>query len=166
MSEPTKNVTTGNGRQDGTPRMSHERVLVVAGPSSDCFSLCEIATREGYSVRFVDDTAAALQAAATWQPDLVVADATLGHSDPAGFCRQLRTAGSSDSPPHVLFYVGPDEPPELTESVYAHADDVIIRVGSPRDMAMRLRLRLQLRETEMRHSPAASWPAKPAKSAV
>ncbi|MEU6556500.1 response regulator transcription factor [Streptomyces sp. NPDC046915] len=91
---------------------------------------------EGHTATVVHDGAAALDAARSLRPDLVVLDLMLPVVDGFGVCRVLR---SSDDNTPVLMLTARSEEDDLLLGLELGADDYMTKPYSPRELMARIR---------------------------
>ncbi len=102
--------------------------------------------REGHRVTAAGDGEAALEAARTGKPDLVVLDVMLPGMDGVEVCRRLRE--QSNMP--VILLTARTGDSDKVIGLDAGADDYVVKPFSPRELMARVRAQLR------RHRPAAT----------
>ena len=115
--------------------MAELRVLVVEDDPSTRGLLVAILEDDGYKVCSVPDGSAALEAAATFQPDLALLDGRLSDSGGVEVARRLRQAG--DLP--IIFVTGADTAEDIHSGFRMGADDYIIKPFDPEELSWRVR---------------------------
>jgi two-component system response regulator MprA len=124
---------TGTGRDP--------RVLVVEDDDEIAQTLQRSLRLDGYEVRLAADGEAALDAAATYRPDLVILDLGLPRLDGMEVARRLRSA--DDVP--ILMLTARDALESRVEGLDAGADDYLIKPFERQELLARLRALLRRR---------------------
>ncbi len=115
--------------------MDELRVLVVEDEASTRALLVAILEDDGYKVCAVADGAAALEAAATFHPDLALFDGLLPDGKGAVVAHSLRQA--VDVP--IIFVTGADSAEEIHSGFRMGADDYILKPFDPEELSWRVR---------------------------
>jgi len=115
--------------------VAEERVLVVEDEPSARDLLVAILEDDGYKVCAVADGAAALEAAATFKPDLALLDGGLPGIDGAEVARRLRQVGSLP----IIFVTGADSADAIHGGFRIGADDYILKPFDPEELSWRVR---------------------------
>jgi len=129
--------------------VAEQRVLVVDDEPSARDLLVAILKDDGYSVCAVADGAAALDAAATFKPDLALLDGGLPGIDGGEVARRLRQI--NDLP--IIFVTGADAAADVHGAFRMGADDYILKPFDPEELSWRVRA--VLRRTG--HAVAQVW---------
>ncbi|MGH9178453.1 MAG: response regulator transcription factor [Acidimicrobiales bacterium] len=116
---------------------SPARILVVDDDATVAEVLGRYLEREGFAVDTAADGDAALRAAATASPDLVVLDLMLPGIDGLEVCRRLRAAGPADLPVVMLTARGDEE--DRVAGLELGADDYVVKPFSPRELTARVK---------------------------
>jgi two-component system, OmpR family, response regulator MprA len=117
------------------------RVLVVEDDEEIAQVLQRSLRLDGYEVRLAADGEAALDAAATYRPDLVILDLGLPRLDGMEVARRLRSA--DDVP--ILMLTARDALESRVEGLDAGADDYLIKPFERQELLARLRALLRRR---------------------
>lgn len=132
MSTPTRATRPELLRRDGSP----VRVLVVDDESNLCELLSMALKYEGWDVRTAPDGLAAVTAARSFDPDVVVLDMMLPDIDGLEVLRRLR-ALDADVP--VLFLTAKDAVEDRVVGLTAGGDDYVTKPFSLEEVVARLR---------------------------
>jgi DNA-binding response OmpR family regulator len=116
-----------------------EKILVVEDEISLQETLAYNLTRQGYEVNSVADGNAALQAARSWHPDLVLLDVMLPGIDGFEVCRILRQEMSTP----VLMLTARDDEIDRVVGLEVGADDYMIKPFSMRELLARVKAMLR-----------------------
>ena len=117
------------------------RVLVVEDDEDIALALQRSLRMEGYEVRVAGDGEAALQAAPSFLPDLVVLDLGLPKVDGIEVARRLRADG--DVP--ILMLTARDAVDSRVEGLDSGADDYLVKPFERQELLARLRALLRRR---------------------
>jgi DNA-binding response OmpR family regulator len=117
------------------------RVLVVEDDEEIAEVLGRSLRREGYEVRTSGDGVDALDAAATFLPDLVVLDLGLPRLDGVEVCRRLRADG--DVP--ILMLTARAETEDRVDGLDSGADDYLVKPFERKELLARIRALLRRR---------------------
>jgi two-component system, OmpR family, response regulator MprA len=117
------------------------RVLVVEDDEEIAQVLQRSLRLDGYEVRLAGDGDAALEAAATYHPDLVILDLGLPRLDGMEVARRLRAA--DDVP--ILMLTARDALESRVEGLDAGADDYLVKPFERQELLARLRALLRRR---------------------
>ena len=117
------------------------RVLVVEDDEDIALALQRSLRMEGYEVRVAPDGEAALQAAGSFLPDLVVLDLGLPKIDGIEVARRLRSGG--DVP--ILMLTARDAVDSRVEGLDSGADDYLVKPFERQELLARLRALLRRR---------------------
>ena len=115
--------------------MDEERVLIVEDEPMVAEVVERYLRRDGYEVHIVHDGKAALEAFASFQPDLVVLDLTLPRVDGKEVCRRIRARSQT---PVVMLTARSEEIDKLV-GLELGADDYITKPFSPRELVARVK---------------------------
>jgi two-component system, OmpR family, KDP operon response regulator KdpE len=99
------------------------RLLVVDDEPDITRVLGTFLGTQGYSVRTVDDGAAALKVMSEWSPDLIITDLSMPNMGGIAFCREVR---KSSSVPIVVLSVREEESTKV-EALNSGADDYVTK---------------------------------------
>jgi DNA-binding response OmpR family regulator len=113
-----------------------QRVLVVDDDRTVSDVVCRYLEHAGYQVSHAADGAAALEAAATGAPHLIVLDLMLPKIDGLEVCRRLRAR--PDGVPIVMLTARGDESDRIL-GLQLGADDYLSKPFSPRELVLRVR---------------------------
>ncbi len=125
------------------------KVLVVEDDAAIREALTYNLTREGYEVESVGDGAAALAAARTHTPDVLILDLMLPGMDGFEVTRALR----KDNNVPILMLTARDDEIDRVLGLEMGADDYLTKPFSMRELLARVKA--MLRRVEMEHSAAA-----------
>ncbi|HRN51024.1 MAG TPA: response regulator transcription factor [Anaerolineales bacterium] len=125
------------------------KVLVVEDDAAIREALTYNLTREGYEVESVGDGAAALAAARTYTPDVLILDLMLPGMDGFEVTRALR----KDNNVPILMLTARDDEIDRVLGLEMGADDYLTKPFSMRELLARVKA--MLRRVEMEHSAAA-----------
>lgn len=101
---------------------------------------------EGYSVETATSGPLALNAARSFEPDLVILDILMPGMDGLEVCRRLRAAG--DTP--ILFLTAKDEVEDRVEGLDSGGDDYVVKPFALEELLARVRALLRRREAGVR----------------
>src|SRR5689334_13859155 len=110
------------------------RVLVVDDEPTIAGSVAARLRAEGFAVEVAHDGPAAVAAAATHRPDLVVLDVMLPGFDGLEVCRRIQ----ADRPVAVLMLTARDDETDVLVGLGVGADDYMTKPFSPRELAARV----------------------------
>jgi DNA-binding response OmpR family regulator len=113
-----------------------QRVLVVDDDRTVSDVVCRYLAHAGYEVSHAADGAAALTAAESRAPHLIVLDLMLPKIDGLEVCRRLRA--HNDSVPIVMLTARGDEADRIL-GLQVGADDYLSKPFSPRELVLRVR---------------------------
>lgn len=113
------------------------RILVVDDDATVAEVLTRYLEREGFAVDTVGDGEAALAAAASSPPDLVVLDLMLPGIDGLEVCRRLRAAGTAHVP--VVMLTARGDEGDRVAGLDIGADDYVVKPFSPRELTARVK---------------------------
>ncbi len=111
------------------------RVLVVDDDEAILSLLGSYLAREGFEVQTAGDGEAALAAARTSRPDVVVLDVLLPGLDGLEVLRRLRAEGE----PYVILLTAKAEEADRVVGLELGADDYVTKPFSPRELVARIR---------------------------
>ncbi len=111
------------------------RVLVVDDDDTILTLLRSYLTREGFEVKEAADGEAALAAARTFRPDVVVLDVLLPGLDGLEVLRRLR----AETDPYVILLTAKTEEADRVVGLELGADDYVTKPFSPRELVARIR---------------------------
>lgn len=129
--------------------MAGFRVLVVEDEPAARDLLVAILEDDGYVVRAVADGPAAMEAAATFLPDLALLDGALRGNDGVEIARRLRQAGNLP----IIFVTGADSAEQIHSAFKVGADDYILKPYDPEELSWRVRAVLR----RSGHATAQVW---------
>jgi DNA-binding response OmpR family regulator len=130
--------------------MAGQRVLVVDDEPTVREVVQRYLERDGYLVRVAEDGHAALAAAGSWAPDLIVLDLMLPGLDGLEVCRRIREAGGTP----VIILTAKGYEADRIVGLELGADDYVVKPFSPRELVARVRSVLR-----RANGPAARRPA-------
>ncbi|MFP5373025.1 MAG: response regulator transcription factor [Actinomycetes bacterium] len=120
-------------------RPSGRRVLVVDDEAPLARLVAGYLTRDGFEVTVVGDGRAAVAAARTVDPDVVVLDLGLPGLDGLAVCRALRDFADC----YVLMLTARSEEHDKLDGLAAGADDYLTKPFSPRELVARVHVLLR-----------------------
>ena len=126
-----------------------KRVLIVDDENDRRRLLCCLLETEGYEVADTAEPQAALEAVASWDPDIVLLDVMLGDEDGRELLGEIRRL--SDLP--VVFLSGRGHEVDRIAGLKSGADDYLVKPFSPGELAARIEA--VLRRYECRAQPSA-----------
>jgi two-component system alkaline phosphatase synthesis response regulator PhoP len=115
--------------------MSQVKILVVDDESTIVNTVRAYLELEGYTVYIASDGPAALKAARSWRPDLVVLDIMLPGLDGIEVLRRLR----QESDVYVLMLTAKAEETDKLVGLSMGADDYLTKPFSPRELVARVK---------------------------
>jgi DNA-binding response OmpR family regulator len=115
--------------------MAELRVLVVEDEPAARDLLVAILEDDGYKVCAVADGLSAMEAAATFQPDLALLDGALPGNDGVEVARRLRE--TSNLP--IVFVTGADSAEDIHSGFRMGADDYIVKPFDSEELSWRVR---------------------------
>lgn len=115
--------------------MAEVRVLVLEDEPSARDLLVAIMEDDGYTVGAFADGAAALEAVATFRPDLALVDGGLQGLDGVEVARRLRHDGNLP----IIFVTGADSAQDIHAGFRMGADDYILKPFDPEELSWRVR---------------------------
>lgn len=142
--------------QQAAASAAARRVLVVDDEAPLAQLVERYLTRDGFVVTVVGDGPAALQAARTVDPDVVVLDLGLPGLDGIEVCRQLRTFSDC----YVLMLTARSDEVDRLIGLSVGADDYLTKPFSPRELVARVQVLLR-RPRRPTTAVADSAPAEP-----
>jgi adenylate cyclase len=119
------------------------RILVVDDVPQNVRLLEAVLAARGYEVLTADNGLAALEAAVSEQPDLILLDVTMPGLDGYAVCRRLREREETAMLPVIM--VTSSVGPEKTRAFEAGADDFISKPFNHDELLMRIRSLLRLK---------------------
>ena len=131
-----------DGGQDGLEAEPTVRIL-LADDNADMRDYLARLLGVRYSVRAVADGEAALEAALTWAPDLVLSDVMMPRLDGIGLLRALRAAPQTRTTPVILLSARAGEDAAV-EGLDAGADDYLVKPFAARELLARVRTHVEL----------------------
>jgi two-component system OmpR family response regulator len=144
-------ATTAGGRGDGSEAA---RVLVVDDEESITQLICTVLRYEGFVVETAADGRAAVKAARTFRPDLIVLDVMLPDLD--GFEVYRRIEDSSARVP-VLFLTARDSTEDRVHGLTLGADDYMGKPFSLEELVARVRAVLRRTRATGEDSPIVRY---------
>ena len=115
--------------------MSRRRILLVEDDANTREVVALYLQREGHDVVSVGDGPSALEAAARWQPHLVVLDLMLPRLDGYEVARRLRAEGE----PAIIMVTARATEQDKLAGLDLGADDYVTKPFSPRELMARVR---------------------------
>jgi two-component system phosphate regulon response regulator PhoB len=140
---------------------SKGRVLVVEDEADLSASLAFALGANGYEAQVADCGEAALQALATFQPDLVLLDIMLPDMSGLEICRRLRASTGEQQPAVVILSARAQEIDRVV-GFEVGADDYVVKPFSVRELILRIEARLRVQQA-MREARSAQT-AEPAQA--
>jgi two-component system response regulator ResD len=113
------------------------RILVVEDDLTVAEVVVDYLRHAGLDSRHVPDGQAALDIAATWQPDLVVLDLMLPGVSGLEVCRRLRAEQRTQALP-VIMLTALSEESDRVRGLESGADDYVTKPFSPRELSLRV----------------------------
>jgi two-component system response regulator ResD len=113
------------------------RILVVEDDYTVAEVVMDYLRHAGLESRHVPDGQAALDIAATWQPDLVVLDLMLPGVSGLEVCRRLRAQERTQALP-VIKLTALGEESDRVRGLESGADDYVTKPFSPRELSLRV----------------------------
>jgi DNA-binding response OmpR family regulator len=139
------------------PPTATVRVLVVDDEVPLAGVVASYLLREGYTVEQAHDGPAAVAAARTHNPDLIVLDVMLPGFDGIEVCRQVRTFTDA----YIIMLTARDEEIDKVVALSTGADDYLVKPFSPRELIARVKAMLRRPRT-----PAVAGPGAEAEPAL
>jgi DNA-binding response OmpR family regulator len=130
--------------------MSERRVLVVEDEKAIAEAVAARLRAEGFAVEIAGDGPGAVDAAARWQPDLVVLDIMLPGFDGLEVCRRIQATRSIP----VIMLTARDDETDLLVGLAVGADDYLTKPFSLRELAARVHVVLRRAERPAAESGA------------
>jgi two-component system alkaline phosphatase synthesis response regulator PhoP len=130
--------------------MSQAKILVVDDEAGIVTSVRAYLEREGYSVYTAEDGPAALKAARSFVPDLVILDIMLPGMDGLEVLRRMRQA----SDVYVLMLTAKSDEMDKIVGLTVGADDYLTKPFSPRELVARVKAILRRGRTTDTEEPA------------
>jgi len=126
--------------------MPERRTILVADddPASRD-ALCGMLSTLGFWTEAAQNGREALNVARRLHPDLVILDVEMPEMNGHEACRRLKGDPATEDMP-VLMMTGFDPRPERTKMVEAGGDDLIVKPAAMRDLQVRIRALLRLKE--------------------
>ena len=121
------------------PPTATVRVLVVDDEVPLAGVVASYLLREGYTVEQAHDGPAAVAAARTHNPDLIVLDVMLPGFDGIEVCRQVRTFTDA----YIIMLTARDEEIDKVVALSTGADDYLVKPFSPRELIARVKAMLR-----------------------
>ncbi|WUH91050.1 response regulator transcription factor [Streptomyces sp. NBC_00433] len=130
---------------------AQRRVLVVEDDQTITQAIAARLQAEGFAVRTAGDGPAAVEAAHSWSPDLLVLDVMLPGYDGLEVCRRVQ----ADRPVPVLMLTARDDETDMLVGLGVGADDYMTKPFSMRELAARVHVLLRRveRAATAAHSP-------------
>jgi DNA-binding response OmpR family regulator len=139
------------------PPTAPVRVLVVDDEVPLAGVVASYLVREGYTVEQAHDGPAAVVAARSSDPDLIVLDVMLPGFDGIEVCRQVRTFTDA----YIIMLTARDEEIDKVVALSTGADDYLVKPFSPRELIARVKAMLRRPRT-----PAVAGPGAEAEPAL
>jgi len=117
----------------------NQRVLVVDDAPEFVDMIVPLLEREGYSTLTANDGEAAIDAARSFRPDVIVLDLGLPKLDGVEVCRQIR----SFSDAYVIMLTARGDEVDRVVGLEVGADDYMTKPFSPRELVARVRAMLR-----------------------
>jgi two-component system phosphate regulon response regulator PhoB len=146
----------------GNEPLAKARVLVVEDEADLGSSLAYALRANGYDVQVADRGELALQALATFQPDLVLLDIMLPDMSGLEICRKLRAEPTPQQPAVVMLSARVQEIDRVV-GFEVGADDYVVKPFSIRELVLRIDARLRARKTTQEHTPEGLPTATPSR---
>ncbi|WP_435126081.1 response regulator transcription factor [Actinacidiphila sp. bgisy144] len=118
---------------------AQRRVLVVEDDQTIVQAIAARLQAEGFQVRTASDGPSAVDAAHSWQPDLLVLDVMLPGYDGLEVCRRVQ----ADRPVPVLMLTARDDETDMLVGLGVGADDYMTKPFSMRELAARVHVLLR-----------------------
>jgi two-component system response regulator MtrA len=115
------------------------RILVVDDDTAISEMIGIVLRSEGYEPSFAADGAAALEAFATDDPDLVLLDLMLPGIDGIEVCTRIRT----ESGVPIIMLTAKGETTDVVKGLESGADDYMVKPFNPKELVARIRTRLR-----------------------
>ena len=115
------------------------RVLVIEDAPEFIEMLVPLLEREGYRTDVAADGSSGVQAARTFEPDVIVLDLTLPRLDGVEVCRQVREFTDA----YVIMVTSRDDEVDRVIGLEVGADDYLTKPFSPRELVARVRAMLR-----------------------
>ncbi|MBN2572922.1 MAG: response regulator transcription factor [Deltaproteobacteria bacterium] len=135
-----------------------ERVLVVEDEADLSSSLAYALRANGYEAQVADRGDTAMEALASYRPDLVLLDIMLPDMSGLEICRKVRSANSPNQPAIIILSARVQEIDRVV-GFEVGADDYVVKPFSVRELMLRIEARLRMRraaiETAAAKSPVA-----------
>ncbi len=151
VNETDRNLTENTQSQsDAVERLSstsgplqdtRSRILIV-DDNVDMRRYLTLLMADQYSIECAPDGQAALNAAKTFQPDLIVSDVMMPHLDGFGMVKLLRQDAETREIPIILVSALPAEESRI-QGIEAGADDYLIKPFSARELLARVQSHLE-----------------------
>jgi two-component system phosphate regulon response regulator PhoB len=138
---------------------SKDRVLVVEDESDLSGSLAFALRAKGYDVLVADRGASALEALASFRPDLVLLDVMLPDMSGIEICRHLRNSPDRRQPSVIILSARADEVDRVV-GFEVGADDYVPKPFSLRELTLRVEARLRTRKAVLAAGKASDTEAK------
>ena len=136
------------------------RILVVEDDLTVAEVVVDYLRHAGLEPRHAADGQAALELAATWQPDLVVLDLMLPGVSGLEVCRRLREGRDARVPLPVIMLTALGEESDRVLGLESGADDYVTKPFSPRELSLRVQAVLR----RARAADPAAAPPRPIRS--
>jgi len=130
------------------------RILVVEDDPTVAEVVVDYLNHAGLESRHAVDGSAALEIAATWQPDLAVLDLMLPGVSGLEVCRLLREGRDTPVPLPVIMLTALGEESDRVLGLESGADDYVTKPFSPRELT--LRVQAVLRRAQAAETAAAA----------
>jgi PAS domain S-box-containing protein len=136
-------AAAGSQKQGDRPRRGAKARVLLADDNRDMREYLARLLAEAYEVEAVADGDAALAAARTRAPDLVLADVMMPGLDGFGLLRELRADPRTSTVPVVLLSARAGEESRV-EGLAAGADDYLVKPFSSRELLARVHVHLEM----------------------
>ncbi|MCC7363771.1 MAG: response regulator transcription factor [Dehalococcoidia bacterium] len=128
-----------NGTPTATGPTHPSRVLVVDDEPNIVRLVRGYLEREGWDIATAADGPAALDLAASWEPDVIVLDVMLPGLDGIEVCRRIRTFSDA----YVVMLTARGEEVDRIVGLTVGADDYLVKPFSPSELVARIRAMLR-----------------------
>lgn len=128
----------------GNTSSSKERILVVEDEADLSSSLAYALRANGYEAQVADRGEAAVQALASFAPDLVLLDVMLPDMSGLEICRKVR-GENGPNPPAIIILSARVQEIDRVVGFEVGADDYVVKPFSVRELMLRIEARLRMR---------------------
>jgi len=145
---------TREGRSLPVIEREAARVLVVEDAPEFLEMLVPLLEREGYRTETASDGEAAVEAARSFEPDLIVLDLTLPRLDGVEVCRQVRLFSDA----YIIMVTSRVDEVDRVVGLEVGADDYLSKPFSPRELVARVRAMLRRPRSHRTTNESADGP--------